>query len=271
MTGWTQSSATKQIDALIAACDKLGTKSRTSAEWTRWSLNCRSFLEEIFGPVSRHFQEFEAIPWRFAGNLFIDTGEMLRDGMRRLEGTNDYVSRKHQAAAVEQLRYAKGLLESARDELKRKGLASVFVSKERGAEASGLMDVMRLIERQWRKAIRTPPGTEVQVQNALEDLLNGAGIRYTREAEMFPYASKSYRPDFVIPSLNMVIETKLCTSEKRERAIVEEISADIAAYSSRFRNLFFAIYDLGVIRDVDRFVEDLALAKSGVIVRVVKH
>lgn len=101
-------------------------------------------------------------------------------------------------------------------------------------------------------------------------MLVGAEIEYTREAEGFPYASKTYRPDFVIPSLDLVIEIKLCPDDSREKDMIAEINDDILAYSIRYKNIVFAIYDLGFIRDVDKFVGDFERHR-GITVIVVKH
>ena len=57
---------------------------------------------------------------------------------------------------------------------------------------------------------------------------------------------------------------------RREKELIAEINDDILAYKTKYRNLIFIIYDLGYIRDVDRFAEAFE-ASEGVIVRVVKH
>lgn len=56
----------------------------------------------------------------------------------------------------------------------------------------------------------------------------------------------------------------------REKEIIAEINDDILAYRTKYGNIIFGVYDLGYIRDVDRFAETLE-GTEGVIVRVVKH
>ena len=52
--------------------------------------------------------------------------------------------------------------------------------------------------------------------------------------------------------------------------MIAEINDDILAYSTEYGNLIFAIYDVGSIRDVDRFASQFE-QHDGVLVRVVKH
>ena len=52
--------------------------------------------------------------------------------------------------------------------------------------------------------------------------------------------------------------------------IQEEINADISAYKTKWKNLLFVIYDLGVINDPYKFqTENIKL--FGISVRVIKH
>jgi hypothetical protein len=41
------------------------------------------------------------------------------------------------------------------------------------------------------------------------------------------------------------------------REVIDEINADVAAYSKRYRSLLFIVYDLGHIRDEIEFKHDL--------------
>jgi hypothetical protein len=56
----------------------------------------------------------------------------------------------------------------------------------------------------------------------------------------------------------------------RVKEAVDEINADIAAYSKQYRSLLFIVYDLGHIRDELEFREDLERS-ANVSVIVVKH
>src|SRR5437762_7001178 len=58
--------------------------------------------------------------------------------------------------------------------------------------------------------------------------------------------------------------------DEREREIIAEINDDVLAYKTKYGNIIFCVYDLGFIRDVERFA-DAFEGCDGVIVRVVKH
>lgn len=104
-----------------------------------------------------------------------------------------------------------------------------------------------------RKVIREIPSKEKQIQDAFENLLIGADIPYSREKESIEYSSKTYVPDFTIQKIDLAVDVKLCSKEGREKEIIAEINEDILAYQTKYGNLFFIVYDLGFIRDVDRF------------------
>jgi len=103
-----------------------------------------------------------------------------------------------------------------------------------------------------------------------ETLLVGADIAHERETDSIVYSSKTYIPDFTFPTIGLAVELKLCNRPDREKEIIAEINDDIIAYKTKYRNLVFAVYDLGYIRDMDRFSQAFE-ASEGVIVRVVKH
>jgi len=233
-------------------------------------MNCLAILEEVFGQKSRAYLSFAALPWGVAGQMLVDPDEMEEDEMGRLEGTNEYLSRRHTEAARTQLGTASGILSGAADDLRRKGLASAYVVEETGNEASELLRVIRLIERQWRKGMLKKPASEKDAQDALEVLFVGAELVYGRENETIAYSSKMYKPDFTIAELDLAIEVKLCYEVGREKDLIAEVNDDVLAYSKRYKNILFAIYDLGFIRDTERFAGDLE-KQSGIIVRVIKH
>ncbi len=84
------------------------------------------------------------------------------------------------------------------------------------------------------------------------------------------YLAKELVPDFVVHTLSLALEIKLIKSFARVREVVDEINADIAAYTKRYRSLMFIVYDLGYIRDELEF--RYYLESSGVaFVIVVKH
>ncbi|MHB1348167.1 MAG: PD-(D/E)XK nuclease domain-containing protein, partial [Candidatus Humimicrobiaceae bacterium] len=111
---------------------------------------------------------------------------------------------------------------------------------------------------------------EKSVQEAFENLLIGAEISYSRETESIEYSSKTYRPDFVIKDIQLPVEIKLCNRKEREKELIAEINDDILAYQKKFKSIFFIIYDIGSIRDIDRFSSEFS-DQQNIIFSVVKH
>ena len=52
--------------------------------------------------------------------------------------------------------------------------------------------------------------------------------------------------------------------------MIAELNDDIVAYKTKYRNLIFVIYDLGVIKDKDEFKTSLELNQDVVII-IIKH
>jgi hypothetical protein len=138
------------------------------------------------------------------------------------------------------------------------------------ARTPDTLRIVNLLERKWRKAVRTKPETEKEVQDAFETLLVGADIPYLRETDSIVYSSKTYTPDFSFPDLRLAVELKLCNRPGREKEIIAEINDDILAYRQQYPQNLFGVYDLGLIRDIDRFAETFE-GHEGVVVRVVKQ
>jgi len=95
------------------------------------------------------------------------------------------------------------------------------------------------------------------------------GIDYDRESGKFEFSGKEYIPDFIIPKLSLCIEVKLLR-ENRKSKVIEEISADITAYSKQYQRQLFIVYDLGCIQNEEEFKRDIENA-GNVKVIIVKH
>ena len=125
-----------------------------------------------------------------------------------------------------------------------------------------------------RKAILTTPEKEIDVQNAVELLLIGRGLQkgidYERESGRVKVSIKEVVPDFIFPKLDLALEIKLSKSKEKSAAIVDEINADIKAYSKKYHYLLFIVYDIGTIRDEMEFKQDLEFGDSVTLI-VVKH
>jgi len=125
-----------------------------------------------------------------------------------------------------------------------------------------------------RSAVFQIPKSEREIQDVVEQLLIGRGLQkgqdYDREVGRVKVSAKESVPDFIMPRLSLALELKLITSTARVREVVDEINADIAAYSKSYRNLMFIVYDLGHVRDEFEFRRDLE-APGNVSVVIVKH
>ncbi len=118
------------------------------------------------------------------------------------------------------------------------------------------------------------PEKETEVQDNIERLFIGKGmskgIEYDRESGKLEFSGKEYIPDFILPKLNLCIEVKLLKEGKRSR-VIDEINADITAYSTKYERMIFVVYDLGVIRDENEFRRDIENAGANIKVLIIKH
>lgn len=125
-----------------------------------------------------------------------------------------------------------------------------------------------------RKAIFEVPQNETAVQNAIEIILIGYGFSkgtdYDRETGRVKVSAKETIPDFIFERLNLALEVKLCKDSKRISSLIDEINADIQAYSKKYEKLLFMVYDVGCIRDENEFKNDLDNQKN-IFVEIVKH
>lgn len=259
MKAWTKEDAVKELTDLIASVEIVSDYGKGSAEHTRWCIRTLNFLKEVFGMNSLYFQNFAAIPWRATGSFVIQAFDIA-----------GAIEEKNLRAFYEQLDSAKGLLQAALDELSRKRIEDVYEGKDTAPESSTLLIVINLAERKLRKLIRNTPTKEVEVQDALENLFIGAELPYSRESDAIEYSTKTYRPDFTIKQLDLAIDVKLCARDGMEKEIIAEINDDILAYQTKYGNLLFVIYDIGQIRDSERFSQSFE-SHDNVIVRIIKH
>jgi hypothetical protein len=129
--------------------------------------------------------------------------------------------------------------------------------------------VADLVLAKLRPAMFKDPDGEDDVQDAMEIIFNARGLDYRREKVTIEYSSKLFVPDFTFEALDLAVEAKLCKSASKEKEIIDEINADIPAYQTRYSRVMFVIYDLGFIRDVDKFKSGIE-GNPGVRVLVIK-
>ena len=230
-----------------------------SKEHIRWVSDTLYLLEDIFGRNSRIFTTFAHLQWQFKGS-FVTTAD---------EADQERARRNYQVY-IQDLEVAQGLFQSGINLIKRKGLNDIFEGKDTPKEASEIMRIVSIVENSLRKAIRNEPAKERDVQDALEVLFIGAGLEFTREKEHVIFSSKTYIPDFVFKKIETIVEVKFCKKADDEKILIAQINDDIVAYRTKYPNLIFVIYDVGIIRNIDEFKEGFEKQDS-VIVKVVKH
>ena len=251
--------AIRLLEKTANQIDNLKMKEAFSKEHIKWVSDTTYLLEDIFGRHSRIFVAFCNLPWEFKGTFLATADEMAEEKAKR-----------DHKAYLQSLEIGKGLIESGIDLIKRKGIKAVYEGKDTPKEASEILKIVSLIENSLRKAIRNKPTNEKDIQNALEVLFIGASLEFTREQERILYSSKTYQPDFVFSRIGTVVETKFCDRARREKEIIGEINDYIVAFKTKYPNLIFVVYDVGMIRDVNKFKESFE-QKESVVVIVVKH
>lgn len=259
MTNWTKEDALKEIGFLIQEIEQVQSAGKHSAEHTKWILKTLTFLEEVFGGKSRYYLTFAHLKWSETGSFVIESLDI-----------QNAIDSRHQQAFRRDLQIAKGTLQAAYEHLKNSEISDVYNGKDTGPESSAIVKIINLIEHKLRKVIRSVPSNEKEVQDALESLLIGADVAYSRETVSIEYSSKTYKPDFSVDKLDLAIEVKFCAKGDREKEMIGEINDDILAYQTKYGNLFFVVYDVGQIRDSDRFTGAFE-RHNNVIVSVVKH
>lgn len=154
------------------------------------------------------------------------------------------------------------------------GILLAYLESATEFAESDFDNLINFIKSNLRATIFSIPDKEVEIQNAIETLLIGRGMRkgldYDRESGKFEFSGKEYIPDFIIPKLNLCIEVKLLKPGRKSR-VIEEINADITAYSKQYDRQAFIIYDLGDIRDEVEFRRDIENAGNNIKVIIVKQ
>lgn len=256
---WNKETALRELDVLVGQIDSLQRLRRRSAEHVEWFIRSTSFLSDTFGQSSGFYKTLTSLTWERAGGFLVS-----------LYNAKAQIEYEHQQAYLEQLEVAKGLFRAARLEIERKGLDGIYEGKDSPPETSALVRVLSLIDHKLRKTVRQEPSNERSLQDTVENLFIAADVEAAREIDRIEYSSKSYVPDFTLKKLDLAIEIKLCDNARREKEMIAEINDDILAYKQAYGNLIFVVYDVGQIRDVERFKTHFEQQEQ-VIVCVIKH
>ncbi len=262
MSKWTKDSALQELDSIISGLNNLNNSNHTSPEHVRWQIGTARFLGEVFGQQSSYYIDFCNLRWMHCGTMLITIDDAYQPGAAD--------ARYDRPAYAQAFGVAKGILLAARDELANGELTAVYHGKDTPPEASAIVAILNLVEHKMRKLVRDKPSNEKTVQDIMENMFIAADVNYSRESDSIEYSSKTYVPDFTVKTADLAIEVKLCGNGAREKAMIAEINDDILAYSTKYGNLLFVVYDCGFIRDVERFAVHFEASK-GVLIRVIKH
>jgi hypothetical protein len=149
-----------------------------------------------------------------------------------------------------------------------------FIEAHGGLSEVEAENILNFLKANLRKAIHTEPKQERDVQNSIETLLVGKGMQkgidYDRETGRVKHAGKESVPDFVFHPEKMVLEVKICNRPGKLAEIIDEMNADIVAYSTAYERVWFVIYDMGFVRDEDEVIQGLQQSEH-VKCAVVKH
>lgn len=256
-----EETAIKSLERSLSEIDKLAEQFPYSSDHTKWLSDTLYLLEDIFGSNSRIYLTFASLTWQPAGPFFTSSYNLENE-----------LKRQKQIAYLQQLTVSEGILRSGIEQIRKKGIKNVYDGKDTPAESSEIIKIISLVENKLRKVIRERPTQEKEIQDAIENLFIGSNLdgHYSRDKENFVYSSKTYRPDYIFSKIDTVVEVKLCKTDDKEKAIIGEINDDILAYKTKYSNLIFVVYDLGIIRDQDLFKTDLESTEN-VVVKIVKH
>lgn len=150
-----------------------------------------------------------------------------------------------------------------------------YLANRVNPKAERIAGIADFLASNLRRAMLHPPERERDVQDVVEQLLIGKGLEkgldYDRESGRVKVSSKEVVPDFNLLQLATAIEVKLVKDGSRLGAVIDEVNADILAYSKAYKAVVFVVYDVaGGVRDDAEFRRDLE-AVDGVRVIVVKH
>lgn len=88
------------------------------------------------------------------------------------------------------------------------------------------------------------PRTERDLQDMIQCVLAGLGVRFEREAPL-TYKTKTFKVDFALPDLDAAIEIKLAKPQHAPAAVIDQVLADMEAYRTRYSNFVAVLFIVG--------------------------
>ena len=108
-----------------------------------------------------------------------------------------------------------------------------FLESATGVTDDESAELRAFLASRLRSAVFRKPDQESEIQDTIETMLVGRGLQkgqdYDREVGRVKVATKESVPDFIMPRLSLAMEVKLVKNAARAKAIVDEITADIAS------------------------------------------
>ena len=96
------------------------------------------------------------------------------------------------------------------------------------------------------------------------------GVAYDRETGRVKLSGKESVPDFIFPPESMALEVKFCNRDGKLATIVDEMNADIIAYSAAYKLVWFLVYDMGFVRDESEIIGGME-RNENVKCAIIKH
>jgi hypothetical protein len=174
----------------------------------------------------------------------------------------------HNVVAVQQQEFFEGVYAYLR-------ILISFIEYSIDLKGDEIRNLCDFFQANLRRAVFVEPQKEKEIQDVVEQLLIGKGfakgVDYDRETGRIKVSIKEVVPDFILPRFSMAIEIKLSKDKSKSKAIIDEINADIRAYSKKYASALFIIYDLGSIQDEAAFKQGLETVDGNIRVIIVKH
>lgn len=121
-----------------------------------------------------------------------------------------------------------------------------------------VIQVVRKLKDDLRASFKTPPTDETLLQDLVYALLRQVDKDTNRERRGPRLADKEFAIDFSLFEDKVGVEVKLVDKKEKLGPTIDQINADIPAYTKEFKRIVFVVYDsYNSIADKTRFISDL--------------
>ncbi len=235
----------QQIDELHLEREAL-----SSPEFIRWREATMRQIKRVFGDQSEHVNKFNSISYI--------TMAIFGDEHRQLQ--------VDQRAYIDGLKTAKTRLLVMIDELnEREKSGEILIAQDATLDQTirSIAGVAQILQR-FRECchyLTNLPQEEKDLQAIIWIMLRSHFDNLEKEETLPRFGIKSYRPDFGIPDLKLLIEAKFIGVKTNVSNIQEEILGDIPGYlktTSNYDTVIVFVYDAAhKLRDSHKFISDI--------------